>query len=167
MPALPGADIGLNEAPGNTAVSVLATVFVLFLLLSVFLLGIIPATKWTRRRARLRRLANGDIAAAWEVIVAELTDLDRPVDPAATPNETAEEVGTALQPLASVYTKSLYGPEEPPTAAELNAASRSLTVTEERLRSELPRSERVAALYRVRSLLGGRWLSRWLPWPRP
>ena len=166
-PRLPGADIGLTAGSGTGPIPILATIFLVFLVLAAVILGSVPVLKGARRRSRLRRLARGDITAAWEVIVAQLADLDRRVDPAATPLEVAGAVGVGLQPLASVYTKSLYGPGAQPTVSELDAATRSMTVTEDRLRIDLAPVERVRATYRLASLFGGWELNRLLPWSRP
>ena len=166
-PRLEGGDLGAEATAGSGPAPILATIFLMFLLIALLILGAIPAVKGARRRSRMRRLANGDITAAWDVIVARLADLDRAVDPAATPLEVADGVGVALQPLASVYTKSVYGPAEEPTTGELDAATRSMTVTEERLKIDLATTERMRATYRLASLVGGRRLSRLPPWSRP
>ena len=166
-PRLPGADIGTTAPTGARAATFLAAILLTFMVLAAVVLGAIPAVKWARRRSRMHRLAKGDITAAWEVIVAQLADLDRAVDPAATPTEVADSVGLALQPLASVYTKSIYGPADEPTPGDLDAATQSMAVTEERLMIDLAPGERMRATYRLSSFLGGRRLSRWRPWPRP
>jgi len=166
-PLLPGPDFGIAETTASGPVPVLATIMLMLLFLAALMLGAIPAVKGVRRRSRMRRLANGDVTAAWDVIVAQLADLDRTVDPAATPLEVADDVGVALQPLASVYTKSVYGPAELPTTGDLDVATRSMTVTEQRLKIDLAPTERLRATYRLASLFGGRGLSRLLPWSRP
>lgn len=135
------------------------------LVLAAGIIGVVPTLKWARYRARMRRLAHGDVSAAWEEVVARLADLDHAVDAAATPLEVASSVDTALDTLASVYTKSVYGAEQGVSTGELEAATRSMTVTTDRLTEHLSRSERVRAQYRLRSVLGSsrRWFSRWLP----
>ena len=115
----------------------------------------------------MSRLSNGDISEAWEEIVAQLADLDRPIDPAATPHEVASDVGAGMGPLAMAYTKSIYGPGEEVSSTELEAASRSMTTTAQHLTDGLSTGERVRAAYRLDSILGAKRLSRWLPWPRP
>ncbi len=138
------------------------------LALAAGIIGVVPALKWARHRARMRRLAHGDVSAAWEEVVARLADLDHAVDAAATPHEVASTVDTALDTLALVYTKSVYGPEQGVSTSDLEAATRSMTVTTDRLTEHMSRSERVRAQYRLRSVLGSsrRGFSRWLPWPR-
>jgi transglutaminase-like putative cysteine protease len=165
VPVIPAPDLGFTS-PGSSALAVLgAALAVLLLVAAVFLAGV-PGAKRLRRRARIRRLSSGDITAAWDVIVAQLDDLDHLVDPSATPQETAAAVDTALQPLASVYTKVVYGPGHAATAAELDTAERSMTVTEERLLLDATPGARLRARYRLRSLLRGWQFSRWLPWLR-
>ena len=124
------------------------------LVLAAGIIGVVPALKWARSRARMRRLAHGDVSAAWEEIVARLADLDRAVEAAATPHEVASTVDTALDTLALVYTKSVYGPKQGVSTSDLEAATRSMTVTTGRLTKDLSRSDRVRAQYRLRSVLG-------------
>jgi hypothetical protein len=73
---------------------------------------LVPVTKWWRRRRRLARLKNGDIAAAWEDITERLADLRKPVNPSATPLEAAHSIDDAFVPLAQTYGRSLYGEHE-------------------------------------------------------
>ncbi len=136
--------------------------------LMIGLLAGIPAYKWWRRRSRMRRLAAGDVAAAWEEIVARLADLDRPIDPATTPREAAALVGTAMAPLAEVYGKSLYGPEELLTGGDIEDASRSMVATAQRLSDDLTPQQRVRAVYRLASVVdtSRRRVSPRLPWLR-
>jgi transglutaminase-like putative cysteine protease len=156
-----------TPAPGGSgALPALGLAFTAFLVLAALVAGGIPMVKRYRLRARMRRLAGGDITAAWDVVVAQLTDLDRPIDASATPGETAATVGSTLQPLASVYSHAVYGPAHQPTAAELDTATRSMTITLERLMLDATPTERLRATYRLRSLFDGWRLSRWLPWPR-
>jgi hypothetical protein len=138
------------------------------LVLAAGIISVVPTLKWARSRARMRRLAHGDVSAAWEEVVARLADLDHAVDATATPHEVASTVDTALDTLALVYTKSVYGPEQGVSTGDLEAATRSMTVTTDRLTEHLSRSERLRAQYRLRSVLGSsrRGFSRWLPWPR-
>jgi hypothetical protein len=156
-----------GEAGSGGELSVALTVLVVLGALAAVALGAIPALKWSRRRTRLGRLSRGDVGAAWEEIVARLADLDRPVNPAATPNEVAADVDASLGPLAAVYAKSVYGPAEALSAGELDAASRSMTMTSARLVEDLSPRDRVRATYRLASVIGAGRLSRWLPWLRP
>jgi hypothetical protein len=156
-----------GEAGSGGELSIALTVLVVLGALAAMALGAIPALKWSRRRTRLGRLSRGDVGAAWEEIVAQLADLDRPVNPAATPNEVAADVDASLAPLAAVYAKSVYGPAEALSAGELDAASRSMTMTSARLVDDLSPRDRVRATYRLASVIGAGRLSRWLPWLRP
>ena len=175
---LPGTDSQPVPAPGGFPVpgaggntggrlSIILLIALLFVAITAAVLTGIPAMKWVRSRARMSRLSNGDISAAWEEIVAQLADLDRPIDPAATPHEVASDVGAGMGPLAMAYTKSIYGPGEEVSSTELEAASRSMTTTAQHLTDGLSTGERVRAAYRLDSILGAKRLSRWLPWPRP
>jgi transglutaminase-like putative cysteine protease len=118
----------------------------------VFLgLTLVPTLKRRRRRRRLRRLAAGDISAAWAEIVDRLTDYgDRP-HPAKTPLEVAATTDAAMQPLALVYTETAYGPEEQVANEKVSLATASLSATEERLRARASRWRRIRRLYRLDS----------------
>ncbi len=70
----------------------------------------IPGFKLIRRRRRLRRLAAGDVTAAWEEIVDRLRDLGADVRADRTPLEMAAEHEPALRPLAEAYSAATYGP---------------------------------------------------------
>ena len=161
-----GVPFPVGGAGGAGELSIVMLVLVLFLGVAGLILAGIPAVKWARSRARMRRLTSGDITAAWEQIVAQLIDLDRPVDPASTPIEVAGDVDSTMHTLAAVYTKSIYGPSSGISAGELDAASRSMAVTAAHLTQSLSKSDRVRATYRLNSIIGARKLSRWLPWPR-
>jgi len=117
------------------------------------LLGLIPGVKWTRRRRRLRRFEDGDVSAAWQEIVDRLADLDVEMHPSDTPAEVAASVGPVLAPLADVYAESTYGTGAPISSRRLATATRSLVETEEDLTREFSVFERMAARYRVRSLV--------------
>jgi len=169
LPAPDGFPVPGGGASGGQ-LSIIMLVLVLFVLLSAVMLAGIPALKWARSRARMRRLSSGDITAAWEEIVAQLADLDRPVNAASTPFEVAADVDDTLRPLAAVYTRSIYGQDEEISAADLDAASRSMMVARKHLTGALSRGERLRATYRLDSIIGKKRLgriSRWLPWPRP
>jgi len=114
-----------------------------------------PVTQWWRRRSLRRRLASGDISAAWEDIVDRLIDLREPVDPAATPLEAAEGIDDAFVPLATTYSRSVYGDDD-------QQASLVVTATEDHDRAQshlatrYSRGERIVATYRP-SRLTRRW----------
>jgi hypothetical protein len=75
----------------------------------VLLAGVIPLLKTLRRRRRLKTIRNGDITAAWEEIVDQLTDLGETVPGHMTPLEFATETDPALLSLAVNYSASIYG----------------------------------------------------------
>lgn len=163
-PQIPRPAGGVTPGGGSTQGWAMAAVI---LVLGAALVAGVPTLKWARYRRRMSRLGHGDVSAAWEEVVARLADLDQTVDAAATPHEVASTVDTALDPLAFVYTKSVYGPE-PVSAGELEAATRSMTMTTDRLTEHLSRSERFRARYRLRPVRRSspRGFSRWLPWLR-
>ncbi len=76
----------------------------------VALASTVPVYKLVRRRRRLRRLAAGDVTAAWEEIIDRLRDLGVEVRSDRTPLEMADDHGSELRPLAEVYSAAAYGP---------------------------------------------------------
>lgn len=125
----------------------------LLLVIAAVILSVVPAIKRRRRRRRLRRLRDGDIAAAWAEIVDRLIDSGVGLNRAATPLEVAGSTDTALEPLAEVYSRSVYGPDPQVDAPSVDVALASLTATEERLRTRESRWRRIRRAYRLRSLL--------------
>ena len=119
----------------------------------------VPLIKARRRRRRLKRLKTGDVSAAWEEVVDRLIDSGVGVSPASTPVEIAESTDPAMMPLAAVYGRAAYGPEDRVPDAALETASLSLTATEDTLRSREGRWQRLRRVYRVRSLLP-EWIRR-------
>ncbi len=120
------------------------------------LFGSIPGIKWLRRRLRMKRLANGDISAAWREITDRLTDLGRAPEPAATPLEYAAGTDRSMIPLADVYGRHVYGPAAGPPASSW-LAIRSLSETEAHLISRYSLPRRITARYRLRSLTPRWW----------
>ena len=112
----------------------------------------VPLAKWVRRRRRMRRLESGDISAAWEEIVARLTDLGDAPSPADTPREYAAGVDDALRPLAGVYSVAIYGSGSP-TDAKVPIATESLATTTDGLNTRYSTAQRVRAWYRLSSLV--------------
>lgn len=147
--SLPGADATGTGRDLPSWVVLATPLLALVLLLSAG----IPALKWVRSRRRMRRLERGDITAAWEEIVARLTDLGEAPDPAKTPVEVANGVDLAMRPLAGVYGRSIYGAADSTSAADVETAATSLERTTDRLNTRYPRSRRLLAWYRVGSLL--------------
>ncbi|MEA2000942.1 MAG: DUF3488 and transglutaminase-like domain-containing protein [Actinomycetota bacterium] len=123
------------------------------ILLLLLILGTVPTVKWWRRRRRMNRLEQGDITAAWEDIVARLTDLgDRP-SPAATPRQVAQSVDAAMVPLASVYGRVAYGPEGSVEQHHVDTAIESLDQTRARLTTRHSVTQRIVATYRPASVV--------------
>ena len=122
-------------------------------ILAALLLGLVPGIKWLRRRQRIKRLDDGDVSAAWQEIVDRLADLKVDLRASETPTEVAADIGPVLTPLADVYSEAAYGPGAPISQRRLATAARSLTDTEDELTREHSIMERVAARYRVRSIV--------------
>ncbi len=122
--------------------------------------GGIPLLKWSRRRRRMARLQNGDITAAWEDIVARLEDYGERPAPTLTPDELAEAVDPALEPLATVYGKAIYGPPAAQDPAVVTTATSSLEQTTSRLAGRYSRTQRIVSLYRLTSLIPDGWRRR-------
>jgi transglutaminase-like putative cysteine protease len=118
----------------------------------------VPGAKWVRRRRRLRLLSLGDISAAWREIIDRLVDLGRRPSQAWTPAEIAAATDPAMAPLAEVYGETLYAPgrNRPFDIRRIAVASRSLQETEDRLALRFSPLRRLAARYRLLSLLPGR-----------
>jgi transglutaminase-like putative cysteine protease len=112
-----------------------------WLVAALGLVGLLPVAKLVRRRRRLSRLSDGDVAAAWAEIVDRLSDLGTPADPAETPLEIARSEDPSLEPLARLYTAAAYGGRS--TAA----------CTDEFTRAEESLKRRYA---------GRRWLVSWI-----
>ena len=114
----------------------------------------LPLLKRAQRRRRLDRLRAGDITAAWEEIVARLSDLGTPPRPTLTPLELAHSIDESMVPLAGVYGKAAYGPGNGVAdASDVAAAEEAMTTTRERLDSKTTRRKRLIAAYR----LGAAW----------
>jgi hypothetical protein len=119
----------------------------------LLLVGTVPTIKWWRRRRRMKRLENGDITAAWEDIVARLTDLGERPSPAATPRQLADSVDSVMVPLATVYGRSVYGPDGAIQASHVTTAITSLEQTRERLTTRHSLGQRLVAAYRPASII--------------
>lgn len=122
------------------------------LLVIALLATLAPITKWVRRKRRARRLAQGDISAAWDDITDRLTDLGEPFDPAATPVEAAAGFDDAFLPLARTYGDALYG-EKTSSAAVIDRATVAHERAEQHLTTRYSRTQRVIAAYRPTRLL--------------
>jgi hypothetical protein len=124
-----------------------------FAIVAIVLLAGIPLVKWWQRRRRMKRLEQGDITAAWEDVVTRLNDLGETVDGTLTPQELAAEFDPAMAPLATVYSRALYGPAETLNADHLETATRSLGQTTARLGTRYSTGRRVVAWYRPGTLM--------------
>ncbi len=116
---------------------------------------LVPVTKWWRRRRRLARLSEGDIAAAWEDITDRLADLGDPVRPSSTLLEAAESIDEAFVPLARSYGESLYG-ERDSTTAVIDKATDAHTQALQHVTTRYSTVERVMAMFRPTRII-----SRW------
>ena len=152
-------DAGIIDIPSGTAAEASFPGWVAIAAAAIAILAfgaaIVPVIKWVRHRSRMRRLADGDIGAAWEEIVVRLTDFGDEPSPTATPAEVAIDVDVAMRPLASVYGRSVYGVPGSTTEADANAARRSMQTTRDRLSMRYSGAERFRSQFRVRSLLRG------------
>jgi transglutaminase-like putative cysteine protease len=126
-------------------------------LLVVLLAGALPIVKWERRRRRLRRLDDGDVAAAWQEIVDRLSDLGDAPRRSATPAEIAGGTTPSLLPLADVYAEATYGPPTRLSPEAVALARRSLANTEHQLIGRYSLGRRIVSRYRLASVLPPRW----------
>ncbi len=122
----------------------------------LLLFGAVPTLKWWKRRRRMKRLEQGDITAAWEDIVARLTDLGEAPSPSATPRQLALSVDSAMLPLATVYGRSVYGPDGAVDDHHVDTAVASLEQTRERLTTRHSVGQRFVAAYRPASIIPDR-----------
>ena len=100
----------------------------------------------------MRRLAEGDISAAWEEIVVRLTDFGEEPNAAATPTELAATVDAAMKPLASVYSRSVYGSSDQLSEEQADTARQSMYLTSDRFVMRYSALERFRSYYRLGSL---------------
>ena len=155
----PGIDLGELDAvdiggPSVDTSSIASWLPIIPISIALVLLTIaaIPIVKWVRHRTRMRRLEDGDISAAWEEIIVKLTDFGEEPDPAATPAEVAARVDDAMKPLASVYSRSVYGGAGGLSTAQADAARQSMQLTSDRFAMKYSPIERFRSYYRLGSL---------------
>ncbi len=129
--------------------------FGLIAMVIAVLMSLAPLTKSVRAWKRRRRLAHGDVRAAWEDIAERLADLGDPLDPAATPLEAASDIDRAFVPLARTYGEALYGNSEGSTAVIERAAEAHLQA-QQHMTTRYSSLERVVATYRPTRLIA-RW----------
>jgi transglutaminase-like putative cysteine protease len=113
----------------------------------------IPLFKARRRKLRLSRLRTGDIGAAWKEITQRLSDLGATPDPSKTAAEIAAETDASMEPLATVYAESVYGPTATLAPERIEVAEQSFADTERALEGRYSPGQRLLARYRLRSLL--------------
>lgn len=116
-------------------------------------LAIVPLLKRSRTRKRRRRLAEGDITAAWAEIVDHLTDARIGPRVADTPIELAAAIDPAMFPLAEVYTEAAYGPNgKKLDSGGVAVATTSLRETKQLVDERSTRWSRLRRLYRLDSV---------------
>jgi hypothetical protein len=147
---------GDSEASSSTTPPWIVAVAITTVLLALMLI-VVPLVKWVRHRSRMRRLARGDISAAWEDIVVRLSDLGMETSPARTPVEVAAGVDDAMGTLAAVYSRSIYGQSAQVSDEHVTAARRSMEATNDQISTRYSSMERLRSQYRLRSLLWWRF----------
>jgi len=141
-----------GAANSGSPISSLVAILPVSIALVFLIIAAIPIVKWARHRARMRRLADGDISAAWEEIVVKLTDFGEAPNPAATPAEVAGDVDDAMKPLASVYSRSVYGSANRLSTEQTDTARQSMQLTSDRFAMRYSAIERFRSYYRLGSL---------------
>jgi transglutaminase-like putative cysteine protease len=122
------------------------------IVLLALIFGVTPLFKVVRRRRLARRLAAGDIEAAWADITGRLADLGETIDPAQTPLEAASEIDDAFVPIARTYADAIYGDHDASTAVIDRATDEQLKA-HQHIATSYSRLERVRAAYRPTRLL--------------
>ncbi|MFV1998960.1 MAG: DUF3488 and DUF4129 domain-containing transglutaminase family protein [Acidimicrobiia bacterium] len=117
-----------------------------------------PITKWFRSRRRKKRIATGDVAAAWVDITERLADLGDPVDPTETPLQAARSVDNAFVPLARTYGDAVYG-DHAGTTAVIDRALSEYEQASQHMTTRYSRIERLRAAYRPTRMIN-RW--KWI-----
>ena len=123
---------------------------VIALLALVF--GATPLLKTVRNRKLSRRLARGDIEAAWADITGRLADLGETIDPARTPLEAASDIDDAFIPLARTYGDTIYGDHDASTAV-IDRATDQRLMAHQHISTRYSRLERLRAAYRPTKLI--------------
>jgi transglutaminase-like putative cysteine protease len=122
------------------------------ILLLALVFGATPLFKTVRSRRLARRLAQGDIEAAWVDIIGRLADLGETIDPARTPLEAASNIDEAFVPLARTYGDAIYGDHEISTTVVDRATDQQL-MAHQHIATRYSRSERIKAAYRPTRLI--------------
>ena len=85
--------------------------------------------------------------------MARLTDFGEDPVTSLTPDELAARVDPAMQPLAAVYGRAVYGPPGSVEDTHVATATISLAQTTNRLMGRYSRVERIIAWYRPATLV--------------
>ena len=113
----------------------------------VLLIAATPLTKLLRKRRLKKRLAEGDITAAWLDITERLTDFGEHINPTNTPLETASNIDVAFVPLATTYGDVVYG-EHGASTAVIEKATSEHDQANQHLASKYSRLDRIKATFR-------------------
>lgn len=126
--------------------------FGIVIALLALIFGATPLFKAVRNRKLSRRLARGDIEAAWADITGRLADLGETIDPARTPLETASDIDDAFVPLARTYGDTIYGDHDVSTAV-IDRATDEQLMAHEHISTRYSSLERLRAAYRPTKLI--------------
>jgi transglutaminase-like putative cysteine protease len=118
----------------------------------LLIFGITPLFKVIRRRRLSRRLAGGDIEAAWSDITGRLADLGEMIDPAQTPLEVASDIDDAFVPLALTYGDAIYGDHDVSTTV-IDRATDEQLMAHQHITTSYSRLDRIKAAYRPTRLI--------------
>jgi len=122
------------------------------IVLLVLIFGATPLIKIVRHRRLAKRLAQGDIEAAWADIMGRLSDLGETINPARTPLEAASDIDDAFVPLARTYGDTIYGNHEVSTTV-IDRATDEQLMAHQHISTRYSRIERVRAAYRPTRLI--------------
>jgi hypothetical protein len=142
----------IDSASGGFALPSWSGKATIVVALLVLIFGATPLFKVFRRRRYARRLAQGDIEAAWADITSRLADLGETIDPAHTPLEAAAEIDDAFVPLARTYGDTIYGNHDVSLAVVDRAGDEQLQA-KQHISTRYSRFERVRAAYRPTKLI--------------
>ena len=140
-----------GESAGFTLPSWTRELGIVIALLAL-IFGATPLLKTVRNRKLSRRLAQGDIEAAWADITGRLADLGETIDPARTPLEAASDIDDAFVPLARTYGDTIDGDHDVSTAV-INRATDEQLMAHEHISTRYSRLERLKAAYRPTKLI--------------
>ncbi len=101
---LPSDGSGTQGGAGNAWLAILVGAIVL-----AAIAALVPMFKMMRRRRRIIKISDGQVAVAWREIVDRLSDLGAEPDPTYTPMEIARRESPDLVPLARLYSAAAYG----------------------------------------------------------